>query len=283
MTNLQERAENAHNRYKAESAKLLREDGTRRFSDSEHHEREAELKRERDAALDGIETEADEQISRAEATLARYVDRSALLSTEELTAANARRPFVSEDADSLPLSELAERLEAIAEASGGEKVSAFLYARYARARAERERASDDRVQFTDSYRRLEAALGTLDEKLTTQEERAAMRTIEEAADAAECHPASIRRWLKDEKFSRAYWQARREALDGAIAALQGSATRAAHTLEDELDNDSSGIRIRAAISILDRAIKGQELFDVIERLEALEEVMEAKKESRQWG
>jgi hypothetical protein len=125
----------------------------------------------------------------------------------------------------------------------------------------------------------------MDKYLTPKQHKAihallTTRTIEEAADEAECHPASIRRWLKEEDFSRAYKQARKDALDAAIAALQGSATRAAHTLEDELDSDSSGIRVRAAISILDRAIKGQELFDVIERLEALEEVLEAKRESR---
>ena len=104
----------------------------------------------------------------------------------------------------------------------------------------------------------------MDEYLTPKQHAAinallATRTVEEAAETAGCHPASIRRWMKDGGFS---------------AALQGSATRAAHTLEDELDSDSSGVRVRAAISILERAIKGTELYDVIERLEALEEVLE---------
>ena len=119
----------------------------------------------------------------------------------------------------------------------------------------------------------------MDEYLTPKQHAAinallATRTVEEAAETAGCHPASIRRWMKDGEFSAAYRRARRDALDGAIAALQGSATRAVHTLEDELDSDSSGVRVRAAISILDRAIKGTELYDVIERLEALEEVLE---------
>jgi hypothetical protein len=126
--------------------------------------------------------------------------------------------------------------------------------------------------------------GKMNEFLTPKQHKAihallASRTIEEAASVADCHPASIRRWLKDEDFSAAHRQARKDALDAAIAALQGAAARAAHTLEDELDSDSSGIRVRAAISILDRAIKGQELFDVIQRLEDLEELLEKRKDS----
>ena len=186
MSTLSERAENAQNHYEAEHAKLLREDGTRRFSDKEHAERDAALRADLGGTLDAVETSADEETSRAEATLAKYFDRSALLSAEELAAAGARRVFVSEDADRLPLDELASRLEALlkeaSDAGAPDRASAFLYARYAHARAERERATAPGIEFTDSYERLEAALGRLEEGLQTGEERAARRAIEEAQE-----------------------------------------------------------------------------------------------------
>src|SRR5215211_2302130 len=64
---------------RAEAAKLVREDGSRRYSDNEHAERESALKADLGGALDAVEATADEEISRAEATLAKYFDRSALL------------------------------------------------------------------------------------------------------------------------------------------------------------------------------------------------------------
>lgn len=135
MSDLQQRVDNAYDRFETESAKLLREDGTRRFADRGHAERSAAPKAELGSALDTVETSADQEIALAETTLATHADRSALLSTQELEAANGRCAFVSEDADSLPLDELATHAEAVA--SSGDKASMFLFARYCRTRAER--------------------------------------------------------------------------------------------------------------------------------------------------
>jgi hypothetical protein len=170
MSTLSERAESVHNHYEAERAKLLREDGTRRFADKEHAECQAALRTERNAVLDVVAAAADEEISRGEAAHAAHADRSALLSAEDVAAANARRAFVAEDAQDLPLDELATRAEAAA--SSGDKASMFLFARYGRARAERERAAQPRVEFTTEYERLQAALDQLGEGLSTPQRSA---------------------------------------------------------------------------------------------------------------
>ena len=98
MSDLQQRVDNAYDRFETESAKLLREDGTRRFADRGHAERSAAPKAELGGALDTVETSADQEIALAETTLATHAE---------------------------------------AVASSGDKASMFLFARYCRTRAER--------------------------------------------------------------------------------------------------------------------------------------------------
>ena len=55
-------------------------------------------------------------------------------------------------------------------------------------------------------------------------------TIEHAAEAAGISRATLVRWLRDRDFKRAFGTARRDALDGALHALHGSALKATRTL-----------------------------------------------------
>lgn len=181
MPDLMQRVDEAADRHESGRNSLLREDGSRRYSEEEHAEREEALGRAFRAELDAIEAEADGVISGAEEVLARHADLSAQLSSEELRSANDRRPFVAEDAETLPLGELASRAEA-AEASGG-TVERFLWARYGRRRAGAESAADQNVRLGEDFLRLERALGTLEDALQPQEARDARRTIGEAREA----------------------------------------------------------------------------------------------------
>ena len=65
--------------------------------------------------------------------VAENADPTDALTTEELAAANARRPFVSDEVSALPMEKLTARCKAILAA--GDQPAAFLYSLYAGQRA----------------------------------------------------------------------------------------------------------------------------------------------------
>jgi hypothetical protein len=126
--------ERALERQEARRGQLYREDGGRLFGDKEHAEREAAIKREFALTLDSIEAGLDEKIAGAEKDLliAENADPTDALTTSELEGANARRPFVSDEAFTLPLDKLVDRCRAVL--AQGERPTMFLYALYANQR-----------------------------------------------------------------------------------------------------------------------------------------------------
>ena len=113
------------------------------------------------------------------------------------------------------------------------------------------------------------------EKLTHKQDAAiaallSETTVAAAAEKAGIGEATLWRWLNLPEFVTAYREARREAVEKAIALLQQSGWAAASTLIRLLGSGSDSIRLRAATTILDQANKGIELLDFEERLAALE-------------
>jgi hypothetical protein len=72
------------------------------------------------------------------------------------------------------------------------------------------------------------------------------------------------------EFQKALAEARREALRAAINTLHGSAGPASRTLKRNLKAKRAADQIKAATAIVDRAMRGAELLDVVTRLAALE-------------
>jgi hypothetical protein len=95
-------------------------------------------------------------------------------------------------------------------------------------------------------------------------------TVEAAAASGGVGLNTLRRWLAEPEFRSAYRAARRQLVEGVVARLQRSCDRAAEALEGCLAGPRHADRIRAATAIIDRAVKGVELLDVLERLDALE-------------
>ncbi len=126
--------ERALERQEARRGQLYREDGGRLFGDKEHAEREAAIKQEFNETMDGIESGVDEKIASAEESLLvmENSDPTDALTTSELEGANARRPFVSDEAFTLPLDKLVDRCRAVL--AQGDRPSMFLYALYANQR-----------------------------------------------------------------------------------------------------------------------------------------------------
>ncbi len=126
--------EQAMERQEARRGQLYREDGARLFGGEEHEERERSIKQEFNATMDAIESSVDAKIASAEESLLvmENADPTDLLSTEELSSASARRPFVSDEVYTMELDKLADRCRAVL--AQGERPVMFLYALYANQR-----------------------------------------------------------------------------------------------------------------------------------------------------
>ncbi len=125
-----EKMEQAMEHQEARKSELYRSDGARLFGDEEHEERERSIGQEFTATMDSIEAGVDEKIASAEESLLilENADPTDALTRSELEDANARRPFVSDEAFTLPLDKLVDRCRAVL--AQGDKPSMFLYALY---------------------------------------------------------------------------------------------------------------------------------------------------------
>jgi transposase len=102
-------------------------------------------------------------------------------------------------------------------------------------------------------------------------------SVKAAAARAGVSESTVRAWLRERpQFAADYRAARRQAVEAATGALQAAAAEAAETLRKELGGKRSSGRIRAAVAILDRAIKAVELMDLAERVAELERCAGAK-------
>jgi transposase-like protein len=98
------------------------------------------------------------------------------------------------------------------------------------------------------------------------------RNVEEAARAVGIGPATLLRWLKIPEFQTAYREARRAAFGQAVARLQQGASAAATTLLKTMidPNTPASVRVRAAESVMNHAMKAIEIEDIEARVAALE-------------
>jgi hypothetical protein len=117
-----------------------------------------------------------------------------------------------------------------------------------------------------------------DDKLTPAQHKAVSALLTEpsvrkAAEAAGVQERRLYRWLKEPDFAEAYRTARREATQQAIARLQQASGAAVSILLTLMARDTSppAIRLAAARTVLEMAVKSVELEDLAARLEALEQ------------
>jgi hypothetical protein len=119
MTEYRTQIDNAAARHAADTAKLQREDGSRRYSEDEHQERvkaiDSRFREEVDTLRESIQTEIAEAGTRVEHI--RGSDPLDSLSPDELSAAGACASFVREEVQGLDAERLRSRLGAILAAS----------------------------------------------------------------------------------------------------------------------------------------------------------------------
>jgi hypothetical protein len=97
-------------------------------------------------------------------------------------------------------------------------------------------------------------------------------TIRKASELARVCEATMRRWLKQDAFKRAYREARREAFAHAIAMTQKYAPLAVQSLAKILADEkvTASSRVQAATALLKFARESVEIDELVERVERLE-------------
>jgi len=98
------------------------------------------------------------------------------------------------------------------------------------------------------------------------------RSLEDAAKTAGIGTQTLLRWLKLPEFQAAYREARRQAVQQAVARLQQATGAAAITVLKLMTdpNVPAAVKLRAAECVFAHAIKGIELEDIETRLTELE-------------
>jgi hypothetical protein len=103
-------------------------------------------------------------------------------------------------------------------------------------------------------------------------------TVRDAARAANVAEGTLWRYLSDPTFSSHYQEARRQATEHLIARLTADSTKAAKVLIDVAEDEAApaSARVSAARAIIEQALKGAELRDLMERIDALEAMPKGK-------
>ena len=94
-------------------------------------------------------------------------------------------------------------------------------------------------------------------------------TVAAAADAGGIPIGTVRRWLRQPLFRDRYQAASREALSITVARVRAATGAALATLEECLADPTGNVRVSAARTILDVAVR-VDADDLARRIEALE-------------
>jgi hypothetical protein len=95
-------------------------------------------------------------------------------------------------------------------------------------------------------------------------------TIAEAAAKAKISLRTLMAWLKESAFLRLYRDARRQIVEASVARLQRASGKAVRRLVHNLRCGNPAAENAAARLILDHAVGGVELLDLVQRVEELE-------------
>jgi hypothetical protein len=102
-------------------------------------------------------------------------------------------------------------------------------------------------------------------------------TIALAAGQAGVGEASIYRWMsEDERFKSEYLKLRQEVVRNAVFQLQKSTNNAVNCLTSVMNDPESpaSARVRAAVAVLEQAMKALEIESLEERIARLERLYE---------
>jgi hypothetical protein len=95
-------------------------------------------------------------------------------------------------------------------------------------------------------------------------------TIVKAAEKVGVAERTLRDWMAQPAFARAYRRARAQVVEHAVGVLQQTTGEAVATLYEALGCDSPGARIKAAGVLLTQALEAVKTSEVLQRLDEIE-------------
>jgi hypothetical protein len=119
-------------------------------------------------------------------------------------------------------------------------------------------------------------------KLTARQEKAIAcllteATLAGAAARADVPERTLRRWRTEPAFKAEVLQRRRDLVERAQLVLQHMTAEAALALRRALSCGKAAVEVRAAVAVLEQAVKGIESQELLERVEQLEEMLREKR------
>ncbi len=121
------------------------------------------------------------------------------------------------------------------------------------------------------------------QSLTPKQERAIIAmtdgdSVSFAATAAKISVSvsTLLRWRRDPAFVLAYRERRREVVEDQIARLQALTGAAVDTLAANLNSGNRPAEVRAAVSILNKALEGLDTLDHDSRIASIEARLNVK-------
>jgi hypothetical protein len=96
-------------------------------------------------------------------------------------------------------------------------------------------------------------------------------SLARAAEMAGITEKTLRNWMARREFAEEYRKRRMQLVEAAIGSLQAASSLAVDALVRNLNCGRPASEIAAANSLLERSLGGVEMFDLIQRIGALEE------------
>ena len=99
-------------------------------------------------------------------------------------------------------------------------------------------------------------------------------TVEDAAKAIRVSTVTLWRWNQQPEFQARLRQVRRELAEGALGELQQLTGEAIQALQRNLTSGVPSVEVRAALGVLDRVIRANNVLDHEQRVAKLESQLE---------
>jgi hypothetical protein len=96
-------------------------------------------------------------------------------------------------------------------------------------------------------------------------------SLARAAEQAGIAERTLRNWLATAEFAQAYRRERQRLVEHAVGILQSASLQAVAALVRNLNCGRPGVEVSAANSLLERSTAAVETFDILTRLELLEQ------------
>ena len=118
-------------------------------------------------------------------------------------------------------------------------------------------------------------------KLTTRQAKAipillAAKSYEAGCKAARISKACFYGWMQDEAFAAEFDRQRNEIVDAAFGLIAANIEKAVSTLVGLLDTGDERVKRLTANDVIGHFLKRRELVDLEERIERIEERLEAR-------